>query len=480
MGQKIYSENISLWRNKFINNLLSKQVWVIILFGLTIGWLTVIFPIELVLICTSLTAIIFAINKYKTCFLLLLFFLPFSGYLTFEFQGGTVFPHDIAIPALFFVWVFNGLIVKRTSITYSKNDTPVIVYFLLCFLSLLYALLRFSSAPIAIDKILFLKAYLNQIRVVGELIMFFLIARNILKLDDLFKIIKIMIAVCIIESIIIIFQFLGMGGSLFSTTTHGGAGSLRFGGTLGVGGIAIILQILIPIVMVLLLMKEEAGINKGYLRLYLFLFTVALLLTQTRTAWVAVVISTFIISYFYRKLWLIWLMGVVAGIYMIPFGRARLLSILDPRLAYYVVDRLAIWAEGLRLYFGNLLLGVGKGNFGFFSRFYGVFGINYAHNQYLTIAAEMGTVGLIVFMWFIVRVVRVGWSNFRTLGGQYKVLSLGLFAIILAIYVSCLGGEFIFPQTPKAIIPGLYVWLVIVFIFKLNERKKFVNLTEID
>lgn len=85
-----------------------------------------------------------------------------------------------------------------------------------------------------------------------------------------------------------------MGGSLFSTTTHGGAGSLRFGGTLGVGGIAIILQIFIPLVTVLLLMKEEAGINKGYLRLYLSLFTVALLLTQTRAAWVGTVVSVFV------------------------------------------------------------------------------------------------------------------------------------------------------------------------------------------
>lgn len=70
----------------------------------------------------------------------------------------------------------------------------------------------------------------------------------------------------------------------------------------------------------------------------------------------------------------------------------------------------------------------------------------------------------------------MGWSNFRTLSAKYKIVSLCLFAIMIVIYVSFLGGEFIFPQAPEAIIPRLYVWLVIVFIFSLKERAKSVSL----
>lgn len=88
----------------------------------------------------------FAINRYKPCFLLLLFVLPFSDYLTSKFQVGTFFPHDLAIPALFLVLILNGLMGKWICLIYSKNDIPIAVYFLLCFLPLFYALVRDFTA----------------------------------------------------------------------------------------------------------------------------------------------------------------------------------------------------------------------------------------------------------------------------------------------------------------------------------------------
>jgi O-antigen ligase len=74
----------------------------------------------------------------------------------------------------------------------------------------------------------------------------------------------------------------------------------------------------------------------------------------------------------------------------------------------YGFERIYYYATALRLFATHPLLGVGAGNYQFFDRSYegaGAGGI--AHNQFLTVAAETGLIGLAMLLWLVFALVRM-------------------------------------------------------------------------
>lgn len=90
---------------------------------------------------------------------------------------------------------------------------------------------------------------------------------------------------------------------------------------------------------------------------------------------------------------------------------------------YSTAERLAHWIAGLHMYFDHPILGVGIGNYpdAYAPYHITIFldSLGHAHNYYINIAAEMGTIGLVVYLFFVVALFMLGGRAIRTLSRRY-------------------------------------------------------------
>ena len=90
---------------------------------------------------------------------------------------------------------------------------------------------------------------------------------------------------------------------------------------------------------------------------------------------------------------------------------------------YSTAERLAHWIAGLHMYFAHLLLGVGIGNYpdAYPQYFITIFTdpLGHAHNYYINIAAETGSIGLIVYMLFLLATFIAAGGVVRTMCMKY-------------------------------------------------------------
>ncbi len=82
------------------------------------------------------------------------------------------------------------------------------------------------------------------------------------------------------------------------------------------------------------------------------------------------------------------------------------ISLVEPNTQdFSTAERLAHWIAGLHMYFDHPILGVGIGNYPDAYPSYQISTfvdpLGHAHNYYINIAAEMGTIGLVVYLLFI-------------------------------------------------------------------------------
>lgn len=89
------------------------------------------------------------------------------------------------------------------------------------------------------------------------------------------------------------------------------------------------------------------------------------------------------------------------------------ISLLDPSPQdFSTAERLAHWIAGIRMYQAHPLLGVGIGNYpdAYPNYFVTIFvnSLGQAHNYYINIAAETGTIGLVVYLCFIAAMLVAG------------------------------------------------------------------------
>jgi len=89
------------------------------------------------------------------------------------------------------------------------------------------------------------------------------------------------------------------------------------------------------------------------------------------------------------------------------------ISLLDPTPQdFSTAERLAHWIAGLRMYQAHPLLGVGIGNYPDAYPAYSVTifvnSLGQAHNYYINIAAETGTIGLLVYLFFVLSLLVAG------------------------------------------------------------------------
>ncbi len=129
--------------------------------------------------------------------------------------------------------------------------------------------------------------------------------------------------------------------------------------------------------------------------------------------------------------------------------------------------RLAMWANTLVMIWDYLLVGVGVGNWMVEYPLYHMAVIQdlamstashhiNTHNDYLEITAELGLVGLALFLWLVVQAVRLGWHLINHRDVKNREL---LFGVWMAVFGIALDASFSFPlQQPVSIF--LFVFYV--------------------
>jgi O-antigen ligase len=90
---------------------------------------------------------------------------------------------------------------------------------------------------------------------------------------------------------------------------------------------------------------------------------------------------------------------------------------------YSTAERLAHWIAGLHMYFDHPILGVGIGNYpdAYPQYFITIFRdpLGHAHNYYINIAAETGTIGLIVYLLFLLAIFVAAGGVVRNICKKY-------------------------------------------------------------
>jgi len=150
----------------------------------------------------------------------------------------------------------------------------------------------------------------------------------------------------------------------------------------------------------------------------------AFLLTQSRGGQVALLAALLFIILIGIRSIRVWMRIIIIGLFaavggflagVIPlsvfnqvdhFLGLSGISLTNPTTQdYSTAERLAHWIAGLQMYMTHPILGVGIGNYpDVYSHYYITIFVNslgQAHNYYINIAAETGTIGLLVYLFFI-------------------------------------------------------------------------------
>lgn len=189
-------------------------------------------------------------------------------------------------------------------------------------------------------------------------------------------------------------------------------------------------------------------IYKALLLFALFLVLFALLLTQSRGAWLGCAAGIFLILVLNNKHFL-WLLPLFFVFFLIIlFWRAdgslvQLLSLLDTSQEATLPSRLEIWQKALIILRDFPATGIGLGAFGELYRQYfasiifpsATDVVFHAHNTLLSVGVEVGFPGLILYAGLLGGFVAIAYKTIKTKRSVNRVLAIGLVGGLAAFLV---------------------------------------------
>ncbi len=235
------------------------------------------------------------------------------------------------------------------------------------------------------------------------------------------------VASAVLQSVYALYLYFTGGGysskawlddEMFDTIGGRAVGSLENPNMLGE-----YLILIIPVALVMLIGRGE-GMRRSSAFVSLAVMGACLILTWSRGAWIGLILAVlvFLLMWHRRALWLIF-----AGILSLPFVTSvmpetilqRLTSIgnlSDSSTSY----RVHIWHSSVQMIRDNFLSGIGIGE-GAWQQIYplyalmGVEAAPHSHNLYMQIWLELGVLGLVMFLAFIINLYRSGFTLFAQL-----------------------------------------------------------------
>ncbi len=206
---------------------------------------------------------------------------------------------------------------------------------------------------------------------------------------------------------------------------------------------------------------------------FLILFA-AVLVTFSRSAWVAVIIMLVVLGVLYKQynLFLYSALFVVVLVLVVPELRFLLVNILNRFIGLFSggVDtsnylRLVLLDASFRIFVDSWMLGVGWRGFpDALLTYYSLqdtMGVYEPHNVIYMVYTELGLLGLLLFVFVVLKIFRIAWANTRYNAGiEIKILSHALFGAFLAyaVFYQFLGSGFVDNQ----------LWITTGLIISLN------------
>lgn len=164
------------------------------------------------------------------------------------------------------------------------------------------------------------------------------------------------------------------------------------------------------------------------------LLLVCLALTYARGAWVAALLSLVFLGIFCNKKMIT--AKVASMLVLIFYIESHINSRTYSTAKSSMVIRLDLWREALAIIRDFPLVGSGLNTYALMAKTYKASENTgfYPHNSYLQMAAEIGILGLLSFIWIIVSLFRVSVSNInKSLNKFYKYILLGLLTGLLGL-----------------------------------------------
>ena len=278
-------------------------------------------------------------------------------------------------------------------------------------------------------------------------LVYFYMAGNVRTREDVVFVVKVLLAACLLESVVmIILRFTGMPSTIWGLPAHihidndPKEGFMRIGGTVGSSNFAAAYLSISLTCAASVLFTNLGRLYKWLATAVLCLGSIALILTFSRGGWLALMLSLALLCFVtWRRRGLslkapIAVLALLALLY-VPFHSligARLFG--DDRGS--AESRIPLMNLAFRITADHPLLGVGANNFTvamgpyLTSEFREEF-LFAVHNKYLLVLAETGIGGLIAFVAFFVGTVRKGWQCWNFQDRLLSPLALGLAAGIV-------------------------------------------------
>ena len=397
----------------------------------------------------------------------------------------------LAMVVLFFYWKWK---VGEWQFIISPFNLPVLLFSLWAMVSVFYAQTQYEGL-------------IRLLHLLAATILFFLIINGIDRAEKVRKILFSLIITGTITAIIGIIQELFEPDWFFQV--------IKPAATFGNKNMAAqVVVIILPLALTFALAAKQKSLY------WLFsvisaLIIVFIIYTQTRAAWLAVLIEFLVLGGFLAKdyflsrnityltsakysafgisfLFVMLMMNVSADGFGWQFYRASKFIDTNYSLNREIVKdksatvRLSIWANTLEMIYDRPLQGVGLGNHKVFYPAYHRKSViektfsersqlSNVHNDYLQILAELGVIGFIFFFWILLVGLRVVWKSMTLVEhGEKRFMIIGITAAITGFLVTAM---FSFPLQ-RAIPPIFFMGLtgmVAVLYSEMNPSFKVIR-----
>ncbi len=226
---------------------------------------------------------------------------------------------------------------------------------------------------------------------------------------------------------------------------------------------------------------------KGLTRLFwgvtCLILCIGVVLTFGRESWIGLFLAFFIMFAFRTKNWSMLLVLIIPPLVLLLIPGVS--DFFDPSKVYGV-DRLKIWQDAYNIWLRSPYFGVGAGNYQFFDRVYGTDKVGLAHNQYLSVLAEMGVQGLICFIWLL---IAVGVRAFKSMKEAKTNLGKSIALAYVGFYINIVFGGFFtgifIPSSASGggtgpFVEASYRWLLLGLVLSIPNWEKEVETAEHD
>jgi len=225
---------------------------------------------------------------------------------------------------------------------------------------------------------------------------------------------------------------------------------------------------IIIIMLLILRIKKIYIIKPQYMDISILICAIALFFTVSRQGMAILFLTLFIMSFFMNKkirnFMLIALILIV--LITIPIFTQMMTERQDSPELYDIGTRAVLLLGGIMMFIGNPVLGVGAGGFQatMIAKYldflpWGIDSATLSHTYVVTILAELGIIGFVLFCIFLLIVYKQFKLNFRTKDVNLKAYSLVILSAIIVIFIGAQAEGRFFEEPLLWLFVGLNISL---------------------